>query len=740
MRRLLIFIILLCAVNGVAQQYKPYLSERIFVAPVNTVYELGDTVEIVGQLLSTDYADFYPYSRYVYVDLLDNKNTIVKTLKLKCHDDGSFFTAFTVGNNDAGVYHLRGYTRFMCNQKKGLYPTSTFYYGVDTPLKAKSGDGEANDGLNIAFFPEGGHLTGGVLQNIGVYAYDNGKRPVKTDFCIVKDDKDTLCYGSTSNGGWAKFSFMPDSRSQYTIHAGHEYRQPYLLPRAIAAPSIRAYLNKNKLVCNILESSDNNSEKSVQHVLLYHNAFGLKEMTITNGFGVADMSSCGDGVLTLWLTDSTYNAVAQRSLWVGNDGMAMPNVTVNAAERPGDSIAVAIPDAGFAYRTFVRFLPEESSVAARCAYNMLNFENDIQSAVPMPDFTLVGAGERNEFRRDIDCWLLSAVRTMPDVRQMEKDSVFYEFAPEFTMSVAGDVKDDKAPLKGAQVQVLNTSTLQSAMGMTDRNGRFRIAIDDCYEDEKLYLQAYDKNGKTRKFAFSIDEEPVPVFSSSNTAPQLKTSYRPMTMDTLDRYSIGEVIVKRKAMIKNPYEWARVKKLSNYYDRQFLESHKNILDVRDAVLYSNKVGITSDKSCVYWLNPKYNLVSETYLKPKQEDNAINFVSKIAFVVNGMFIDRQISDILDMPITDIESIELVEPMDGRSAWYGAKYGFFDIKLRSGMSVKEISSNGVTVHPRGLSVPLKQYECRMPRRKGRYRMLVDVVAANRTIHSFSKIVEVK
>ena len=740
MRRLLIFILLLCAVNGVAQQYKPYLSERIFVAPVNTFYELGDTVEIVGQLLSTDYADFYPYSRYVYVDLLDSKNTIVKTLKLKCQDDGNFFTAFSVGNNDAGVYHLRGYTRFMCNQKTGLYPTSTFYYGVDIPLKAESRDGVANDGLNIAFFPEGGHLTGGVLQNVGVYAYDNDKRPVKTDFCIVKDDKDTLCYGSTSNGGWAKFSFIPDRLSQYTIHTGNGYRQHYLLPSVVAAPTIRAYLNKNKLVCNVLESSDMKSGKSVQHVLLYHNAFGLKEMTITNGFGVADMSSCGDGVLTLWLTDSTYNAVAQRSLWVGNDGMAVPNVTVGASGKHGDSITVAIPDTSYSYRTFVRFLPEECSVAARCAYSMLNFENDIQSAVPMPDLTLGDASERNECRRDIDCWLLSAVRTIPDVLQMDKDSVLYVFAPEYAMSITGKVKEGNVPLKGAQVQVLNMSTLQASMGMTDKNGRFRIAIDDCYDDEKLYLQAYDIKGKTRKFAFSIDEEPVPVFSADNAAPQLQASYLPMTMDTLGRYSIDEVIVKTKAVDKDQYKWARIKNSYNYYDRQFLESHKNILDVRDAVLYYNKVGITSDKSCVYWLSPKYNSVNVTYLKPKQEDNAINFVSKIAFVVNGMFIDRQISDILDMPITDVESIELVGPVDGRSAWYGAVYGFFDIKLRSGISVKDISSNGVTVRLRGLSSPLKQQKCRMPQRKGRYRMLVDVVAANRTICSFSKVVEVK
>ena len=105
-----------------------------------------------------------------------------------------------------------------------------------------------------------------------------------------------------------------------------------------------------------------------------------------------------------------------------------------------------------------------------------------------------------------------------------------------------------------------------------------------------------------------------------------------------------MIVKKKAVNKDPYKWGRVKKLYNYYDRQFLESHKSIFDVGDAVLYYNKVGITSDKSCVYWLNPKYNSVSETYLKPKQ-DNTTNLDTKIAFVVNGLLVDRQISDILD-----------------------------------------------------------------------------------------------
>lgn len=54
--------------------------------------------------------------------------------------------------------------------------------------------------------------------------------------------------------------------------------------------------------------------------------------------------------------------------------------------------------------------------------------------------------------------------------------------------------------------------------------------------------------------------------------------------------------------------------------------------------------------------------------------------------------------------------------------------------------MQSNGTVAALRGLSVPLKRQELRLPRRSGRYLMLVDVVSADRKIRSLARMVDVK
>lgn len=732
MRSLFTLFLVLCSVCAMSQPNKPYLSERLFVAPTNTAYELGDTVEVVGQLLSSDFSDFYPYSRYVYVDMLDGQNNVVQTQKLRCQDDGSFYATFLVGNNGAGVYRLRGYTRFMCNNKQGIYPIVKFYYGINPPLVAYGGN-KISNGFNAAFFPEGGHLVDGVLQNVAVYVYDNNKHPIKTGFCVVKNEKDTLCYGGTSIDGWAKFSFIPDGVSTYRLCAGAKCEFEAMLPTATATPTVQAYVNKQKLTCGVLSPASKKPDMECAHVLLYHNNFGLKELAMANGHGVADLSSCGDGLLTIWLADSSYTTFAQRSVWIGDNGKYSV----------ADS-SLSIADTTCHHHTFVRYVPEYCGGVAASAYNVLNFGNDVESPVPMPYGYEPGCEDRQDgYTNTLDCWLLSAVRSLPDVDMMDKDSVAYAFAPEYVMTVAGTVDDYRNPLKNAQVQLVNASTFDAAMGVTDANGHFEIPIADCFDGEKLFLQAYDKNGRTRKFGFSVDESPVPVFNSNNPTLLINSAYTPkvVAIDTLSRYRLDEVVVKSRAVNKDPYKWAHVKKTANYMDRDFLQSNKSIFNVRDALLWYNKVGITSDNSSVYWLSSKYWGLSVTHVKAEEEAaRSDNKISEIGFVLNGLYVDAYISDILDLPISDVESLELVEPIDGRSARYGANLGFVDIKLRSGMTPKEITANGVLVTPQGITMPLKPYKCRMPQCKGRYRMLVDVVSADRKIHSYSKLVEIK
>ncbi len=109
-------------------------------------------------------------------------------------------------------------------------------------------------------------------------------------------------------------------------------------------------------------------------------------------------------------------------------------------------------------------------------------------------------------------------------------------------------------------------------------------------------------------------------------------------------------------------------------------------------------------------------------------------------NRSYLDYNLSDFLTMPATDIESVELVKPLDPRAMFYDAANGMFEVKKRYMMKKEELSSNGITIRPLGISVPGKPYEIKMPSREGKYKVLVDVVSPDRQINSFVKEIEVK
>lgn len=136
--------------HGQNNRIKALVSERVFLAPTETYYDKNDTVEVVGQLLSTDYGDFYPYSRYLYLELTDKNNELVMRQKVRCDKNGRFYATLALeGNVENGVYYLRGFTQFMRNRNNAIYPITPLYVGVRPTASAD------NSQLKVIFFPEG---------------------------------------------------------------------------------------------------------------------------------------------------------------------------------------------------------------------------------------------------------------------------------------------------------------------------------------------------------------------------------------------------------------------------------------------------------------------------------------------------------------------------------------------------------------------------------------------------------
>lgn len=725
MKKIILIIISCLFVLAAHSQDKMFVSERIFIALADQFVLKNDTVKIMGQLLSTDYNDFYPYSRYVYVELIDRHKQVVERKKIRCNDNGSFFTSILLPDKSPnGIYYVRGYSQFMRNRESQQFLMVPLYVGV-MPQEQ-----ETKENIYAGFFPEGGHLVKGHVQTVGIYICNEHKMPTATKFVILNSLRDTICSGKTDANGLASISFIPDgNRYLLSTETDDKATHNFLLPETMPIPTLRAAINRERLVCYVLTDTDDKEPIDSLEIAIYHSSFGIKKLNLRKGACMADLSGCTPGLITLWLCNKAGNILAQRVLRIG-----CSNISTSANDTIGGS------------SVFVRYIPEKAGKIST-AFEMLNFTDELLSPVPFPETYSDSSNIQTD--QNINIWLLSASNKMIGADALRADSISYKYPIEQALCISGVVRNGKRPLQNANVQIYNVQNNDAVSVNTDATGHFNATVNDFVNGSKLYIQAYNSKGKTGTFTYQLDEEDYPPvtdisynvpFAQELTNENLAKIIEPI--DTVRRHKVSEIVVNRKRPKEKPYEWVRTRNVFNYYDREFLDKHPNIMTVKDAVLYTSKVTVSNQDRSISWKSLKLQGLVPQHLKVDKmlsNDDPIVY-SEIAVVVNGFKIEHGVDDILRWPITDIESIELVDPLDPRSLWHNAGYGFFDIKMRTTVRTTPVVSNGVTIQPLGIATPTEPLTWQPPTKAGTYRMIVDVVSADRNIRHVVKTITVK
>ena len=725
MKKIILIIVSCLFVLAAHSQDKMFVSERIFIALADQFVLKNDTVKIMGQLLSTDYNDFYPYSRYVYVELIDRDKQVVERKKIRCNDNGSFFTSIlSPDKSPNGIYYVRGYSQFMRNRESQQFPMVPLYVGV-MPQEQ-----ETKEKIYAGFFPEGGHLVKGQVQTVGIYICNERKMPTATKFVILNSLRDTICSGKTDANGLASISFIPDgNRYLLSTETDDKATHNFLLPETMQIPTLRAAINRERLVCYVLTDTDDKEPIDSLQIAMYHSSFGIKKLHLRKGACMADLSGCTPGLITLWLCNKEGSILAQRVLRIGGS-----NISTSANDTIGGS------------SVFVRYIPEKAGKIST-AFEMLNFTDELLSPVPFPETYSDSSNIQTD--QNINIWLLSASNKMIGADALRADSISYKYPIEQALCISGVVRNGKRPLQNANVQIYNVQNNDAISVNTDATGHFNATVNDFVNGSKLYIQAYNSKGKTGTFTYQLDEEDYPPVTDSSfnglffqelTNENLAKIIEPI--DTVRRHKVSEVVVNRKHPKEKPYEWVRTRNVFNYYDREFLDKHPNIQTVKDAVLYTSKVIVSNQDRSITWKSNKLQGLMPQHLRVEKmlsDDDPLVY-SQIAVVVNGLKIEHGVDDILKWPITDIESIELVDPLDPRSLWHNAGYGFFDIKMRTTVRTTPIVSNGVTIQPLGIATPTEPFIWRLPTKAGKYRMIVDVVSADRNIRHVVKTITVK
>ena len=240
--------------------------EKVYLHIDNTCYFVGDTIRYKGYVMRSDRSTLTDLSKIMYVELLTPDGFLVERQQLEL-TDGTAHGAFTLTDSlYAGYYELRAYTRWMLNfgryehphsrhtedmfynrqmakdffrdydklysrvfpvfdrpEETGRYPKDMTLRPMRRYYKARQG----KPGIDLRFYPEGGHLVAGTTCRVAFELNDEDGKQLDAELAITDDKGQVVARQRTTDRGRGVFT-LPEipagTRYKASLHCnGYDY-------------------------------------------------------------------------------------------------------------------------------------------------------------------------------------------------------------------------------------------------------------------------------------------------------------------------------------------------------------------------------------------------------------------------------------------------------------------------------------------------------------------------------------
>lgn len=711
MRLKVIYTFLLCLfwiANLAAQLPHDFRSEQIFLGVAKTEWAPNDTIEANGIVTCLAAKNKHPYSRYLYIELLDSSDSVMVRQKVGCDESGRFSARIpTLSVTGKGVYYLRAYTNLMRNFSGENFALQPVLIGEAFPKREKG-----NGVLRCSIYPEGGFLVEGQVQGIVASVTDySGKAISGVKLSVVNDKGDTLCVGKTRTSGLANLKFVPLAARHYKLFVTDNGVTTSLeIPQAYPdRMKLQCAINGNKLMFEVLNA---NGSLPASRLYLYDKANGL--VLIGNGrpSGIVPLGN-RLGVTTVFLTDSVGNVLSESSLTSKYRMTELPSLPDTIA---ADSIGAWLERIGSSdgKSVFARFATK-NECWNQFAESELQYKSDYASPLPFPDnFFKENAKNRSV---DLQDWLSTAKFSRFAIRDaIAKDTALYVYMPEMNMTIHGEVSAVYSNASGASLVAYNTESNNVYDTTLDKDGRFRMAVDDFADGTSFFLQTMDKRSKPVDSKIILDNDSYPSVSPHEKYSLWQSEYaesKATVNGMMQGGQLPDVVVK--ARVKRDEHLSTEKFYSyNYVGREKIEQY-NYLYLVDILRGIPSVMVS--------YNPD-NYKNPWQISSNRGMSTLNASNEgLVILLDGSRVENeQKADVLQMSADEIETVELLRPWQALAYTWGAVDGAIKVMTR-GADKSKVRSKGIFYTPFGLSVVKGNPKATVT--PGKYRLLMDVVS---------------
>ncbi len=721
MKTLLSFLLLLFATPTFAQLPSDFRTEQIFLCPKSTVCTSDDSIKADG-FVTCDASDrIMPYSKYLYIELIDSNDSVLVRQKTSCKYGGVFHVAIPKDPAaEPGIYYLRAYTDLMRNFSPQSFAIQPILVNRTFPKR----DPHVDNGVKCIVVPSGGKLVAGGIQGITVFATDGMDNPLsnmKVDLIDISND--TIATTCTSASGYATLNIAPQTGTEYRIVV-----QDNMFPQTVSLPptstddiKIVAFLGKHALKYQILGNTERNE---ISKIYVYDRHDGLLQIANPQREGILKLDP-QTHIATLFAVDKENNVIAEFTA-LGKSDEDNDTLATNYTINTGDSIHFRVPKYADCKQAIVR-LVDYNELWAPQAERQVLYESDFSSPLPFPEHAFASKGA--ERWTDIQAWLATASFKRFKLKDaITKGDSIYTFMPEETMTFSGTTKMETGQnVKHGTIVAYNTENNMVYDSPIQPDGKFRIAVDDFKDGDTFFLQTVDKNGRPISSKINVDANTYPNVDLPHKASLPKDRYANDSHVEIGNGGIHDqvlpdIVVKARIRTEKIEPSNRFYRM-NYANREEIEKHEcqtpyDILRMMPGIRLRQEENF--DKKQLY-----KTVVGDWGVYNTRGPSTFG-KSLMVVLVDNLRLTTIPDMIMRTPAFEIEEVEVLQAGQALAYTFGAINGAVLVTTRKISQQRKVKSKGTYYTPKGLSVytPDNTQQVPCPDRTGKYRLLVDVL----------------
>ena len=483
------------------EQIEHYPQEKLHVSTDKDSYIAGDTIWLRAHC--ADAATHRPVaaSRYVYVELRDDRGSLVRRIKLLSRD--SVYSGYlpTQSLERFGDYSLTAYTLYMRNQGPDYFfkkPLTIWPYRESRRAQRNTSVRKVSD-FDVSFFPEGGYLIDGYDCCVAFKALGDDGGSVEVAGVVKNDRDETVDTLRTLHGGMGCLRFTPHTGERYyaecTMAGGKTERFDLPASRNTACVLKILQTEENFTVLPISGRPLPKGLKLLVHCrgnICYHKPWNYDYASL-----IFRRSDLPGGILQILLLDKAGNALSERLVFNRGEELATTDVQIGGTLEQRTKVTLAVtatdPDGGPAAGDFSIAVTDRAAVPSATSgsiYSTLLLTSELRGTIETPDWYFEG---RDAARvAALDALLLTQGWRRYDVPElMKKEYVEPQYPLEVGQEITGRISKSglwnrKKKLSRYEMRMIVPSLHYVTKCAVDDTGAFALNGFD-FPDSTLYV-------------------------------------------------------------------------------------------------------------------------------------------------------------------------------------------------------------------------------------------------------------